>query len=63
MAHSSHDPEDRLEHGDDDVFYTLDKKALPRVSDPLQSNGHSSKVKTIDRYGFIIGSGNDQPDV
>ena len=53
MAHSSVAPteEGPREDGDDDVFYTPDK-----ISRSLQveSNGHSSKTKTIDRYGFIV---------
>lgn len=55
MAHSSAVTAggEPREDGDDDVFYTMEKNARDQLAS--QSNGHSSKTKTIDRYGFIVG--------
>jgi len=44
---------EQCEEGDDDVFYVTNGRTNTNHSN---TNGAGERVKTIDRYGFIIGA-------
>lgn len=49
------------EEGDDEVFYDTENQIQPSSSkrNGISVNENAATVKTIDRYGFIIGSYNN----